>query len=73
MTILIPNSHARRHFMALQGLNGRPAGPMRKAALAATIADLGFVQVDSINVVERAHHHILFSRGQSYRPREKRM
>jgi hypothetical protein len=40
---------------------------MRKDELAATIADLGFVQVDSVNVLERAHHHILFSRSQTYR------
>ena len=28
---------------------------------------MGFVQVDSINTVERAHHMILFSRNQTYR------
>ena len=28
---------------------------------------LGFVQLDSIKTVERAHHHILFSRNQTYR------
>lgn len=70
MTILIPNRQARRYFMALQGLNGWPRGTMRKAELAAAIDALGFVQVDSINVVERAHHHILFSRSPSYRQRD---
>jgi uncharacterized protein YcaQ len=32
------------------------------------IRRLGFVQVDSVNTVERAHHMILWSRRQSYRP-----
>jgi uncharacterized protein len=33
------------------------------------IHDLGFVQLDSIHVVERAHHHILWSRLPAYAPR----
>lgn len=36
--------------------------------MCALIQRLGFVQVDSINIVERAHHMILFARRQSYRP-----
>lgn len=32
------------------------------------IDDLGFVQVDSINTVARAHHMILFARNQTYQP-----
>ncbi|MEM1143776.1 MAG: crosslink repair DNA glycosylase YcaQ family protein [Pseudomonadota bacterium] len=31
------------------------------------ISQLGFIQLDSIQVVSRAHHHILWSRNQSYR------
>ncbi len=37
-------------------------------ALAQLINRIGFVQVDSINTVERAHHMILFARRQSYKP-----
>lgn len=66
MTTTIPNRHARRHLMALTGLAGG-AGAMRRQQLADTIGNLGFVQVDSVNVLERAHHHILFSRGAGYR------
>lgn len=29
---------------------------------------LGYVQIDTINVVERAHHHTLWSRAAGYRP-----
>ncbi len=31
------------------------------------IHDLGFVQLDTIRVIARAHHHILWSRNQNYR------
>lgn len=65
MTIRLANADARRVFLAMQGLSERaPAG---KAALLALITRLGFVQVDSIATVERAHHHILFSRAPAYR------
>jgi len=33
------------------------------------IQKLGFVQLDTIQVVSRAHHHILWSRNQNYRER----
>lgn len=33
----------------------------------AMIRDLGFVQIDTIRNVTRAHHHILWSRNQNYR------
>lgn len=41
---------------------------MNKAGLHELVTRLGFVQVDSIRTVERAHHMILFSRNQTYRP-----
>ena len=40
---------------------------MRKADLLELITDLGFVQVDSISTVERAHNQIIFSRNQTFR------
>jgi len=67
MSRLITNRQARRHFMALQALCEPPHRAWGSQGLARTIERLGFVQVDSINVVERAHHHILFSRNQTYR------
>ena len=36
------------------------------AAVAAAIAHLGYVQIDTINVIERCHHHILYSRIPDY-------
>ena len=33
-----------------------------------TIAHLGYVQIDTISVVERAHHHVLWARCPDYQP-----
>lgn len=67
MAILVPNDAARRIFLARQGLARSPQAALGKAGLLQLIEDLGFVQVDSIGTVERAHHQILFSRSQTYR------
>ena len=38
------------------------------SSAAAALERLGYVQIDTISVVERAHHHVLWSRDRSYRP-----
>lgn len=38
------------------------------ASLEAAVQQLGYVQIDSINVVQRAHHHVLHSRLPHYQP-----
>lgn len=65
---ILPNRAARRLFLDRHALAERPSGPAKGDALLALIERLGFVQLDSINTVERAHHMILFARRQSYRP-----
>lgn len=67
MAILISNRDARRIFLNKQGLAGAPHKALGKQGLLDLIHDIGFVQVDSIATVERAHHQILFSRNQTYR------
>jgi uncharacterized protein len=37
------------------------------AATAAAVEHLGYVQIDTINVIERCHHHILWNRIPQYR------
>ncbi|MDO6588016.1 crosslink repair DNA glycosylase YcaQ family protein [Salipiger sp. 1_MG-2023] len=59
----IANCDARRLWLAANGLSGVPSG----ADALGVIRALGFVQLDTIQVVSRAHHHILWSRAQSYR------
>ncbi len=68
MTPVLPNAAARRLFLHLHGLAEAPVGPAKGADLAALIARIGFVQVDSITTVERAHHMILAARRPAYRP-----
>ncbi len=47
-----------------------PQGPARGKDLLALIERLGFVQLDSINTVARAHDLILFARRPRYRPED---
>ena len=68
MSGVLKNAEARRLFLGRHALAEPPSGPARGADLLALIDRLGFVQVDSINTVERAHHMILWSRRQGYRP-----
>lgn len=67
MTILVSNRDARLIFLNKQGLAAPPHRALGKDGLLQLIHDLGFVQIDSISTVERAHHQILFSRNQTYR------
>ena len=69
---LIDNRSARRLFLAHQGLCRDPYRRIGDAGLLALIEALGFVQVDSIQTVERAHHMILFARNQTYRHKQLR-
>jgi uncharacterized protein len=65
---LLPNAPARRLFLDRHALAEAPAGPCKGASLDALVDRLGFVQVDSINTVARAHDLILWSRRPAYRP-----
>lgn len=60
----IDNRTARALWLSSHGLGQTPTGALD---VLNTIEQLGFVQLDSIQVVSRAHHHILWSRNQNYR------
>ena len=64
---VIPARESRRILLAAQGLATPPATRSGPASVQRLIERLGFVQVDSINVLERAHHLILQTRLESYR------
>ncbi len=68
MSTRLSLAEARLVFLNRQGLAAAPNRALGKAGLLQLIDDLGFVQVDSIQWVERAHHQILFARNQTYRP-----
>jgi len=50
-----------------QLLNAGPSFTGKEGALA-VIDELGYVQVDTISVIERAHHHTLWTRVKGYEP-----
>jgi hypothetical protein len=65
----VPAAAARRLLLGAQGLLDDPRRRPTADTLYEIIERLGFVQIDSINVVERAHHLTLAARLQSYQPR----
>ncbi len=59
-------SRARRIWLRAQRLDTRaPFGDGPQATQAA-VEHLGYVQIDTINVIERCHHHILYARIPAY-------
>ena len=61
---------ARLKHLALhaQGLGSAPLlNPGADGALQA-ISHLGYVQIDTLSVIERAHHHVLWNRVPDYEP-----
>ncbi|OLP58682.1 hypothetical protein BJF93_17795 [Xaviernesmea oryzae] len=67
MSLCLSNPTARLVFLSRQGLADPPGRRLGRLDLLSLVDRLGFVQVDSIQTVERAHHQILFSRAQTYR------
>jgi hypothetical protein len=63
----LTKAEARRIWMRAQRLDTLAPfgeGPM---AVARAVDHLGYVQIDTINVIERCHHHILYTRIPAYR------
>lgn len=70
MDFQLTNTQARALVLTLQGLADPPRRKLDLAGLQILITRLGFVQVDSIQWVERAHHMTLFARNETYRPKQ---
>src|SRR3954447_8011588 len=58
---------ARRLWLHAQRLDTRMPFGEGPEATAAAVEHLGYVQIDTINVIERAHHHTLWARIPTYR------
>jgi uncharacterized protein YcaQ len=58
---------ARRIWLRAQRLDTQAPFGEGPAATAAAVEHLGYVQIDTINVIERSHHHILWNRIPAYR------
>lgn len=60
-------SEARRIALAAQGFGkGRPTGPINRGHLKKFVQQNGLIQIDSVNVLVRAHYMPLFSRYGAY-------
>jgi uncharacterized protein len=63
----LSTAQARQVWLRAQRLDTRAPFGAGPDAVAAAVSHLGYVQIDTINVIERCHHHILFSRIPDYR------
>jgi hypothetical protein len=64
---MYPPAKLRRIALEQQGLLRNSPFGRGKEATRRTIEHLGYVQIDTISVVERAHHHVLRTRVPNYR------
>jgi uncharacterized protein YcaQ len=62
----ISPSIARRIWLRAQRLDEREPFGASPDATRAAVEHLGYVQIDTIHVIERCHHHILYARIPSY-------
>ena len=62
----ISQTTARRLALHAQLLDGRTPLAKGKEGVAQAVGHLGYVQLDTISVIERAHHHTLWARVPGY-------
>jgi uncharacterized protein YcaQ len=65
-TYALSKARARRIWLRAQRLECAAPFGDGPAATRAAVEHLGYVQIDTINVIERCHHHILFTRIPGY-------
>ena len=63
----LTKTQARQIWLRAQRLDMSAPFGEGPQATAAAVEHLGYVQIDTINVIERSHHHILWSRIPDYR------
>jgi len=63
----LSRAEARRIWLRAQRLDTPAPFGEGAQATAAAVEHLGYVQIDTINVIERSHHHILWARIPEYR------
>jgi uncharacterized protein len=64
--IKISLAAARRMALHAQFLNNKTKFPKSKEGVAQIIEKLGYIQIDTINAIKRAHHHTLWNRFPGY-------
>lgn len=68
MRMRISLRQARRIAINAQLLDGRTNFPRGREGVAQVIEKLGYIQIDTISVIQRAHHHTLWNRRSDYDP-----
>ena len=63
----LTKTQARQIWLRAQRLETSAPFGEGPQATAAAVEHLGYVQIDTINVIERSHHHILWTRIPNYR------
>ena len=58
----------RRLALSQQGLTSLQAFGNGTAGTRRAIEHLGYIQIDTLSVIERSHHHVLWTRVPDYRP-----
>src|SRR6201991_1909727 len=66
--VILSKSQARKIILHAAGLSKRAQFGKGREAVFKLIEHLGFVQIDTNYVVERAHHHAIASRVPDYKP-----
>jgi len=66
-SVILTKAAASRIWLRAQRLDTPTPFGEGPAATAAAVEHLGYVQIDTINVIERCHHHILWNRIPAYR------
>jgi uncharacterized protein YcaQ len=66
-SVSMTNAQARRLWLRAQRLDSSAPFGDGPQATPAAVEHLGYVQIDTINVIERCHHHILWTRIPAYR------
>src|SRR6476661_1536185 len=67
ISLPLSKTQARRIWLRAQRLDTAEPFGAGPHATAAAVGHLGYVQIDTINVIERCHHHILWNRIPQYR------
>ncbi|HKC69257.1 MAG TPA: crosslink repair DNA glycosylase YcaQ family protein [Bacteroidia bacterium] len=63
----ISKEHAKNIALRAQGLTSGPSFGSGKSGALKTIKHLGYLQLDTLAVVARAHHHTLYTRTPAYK------
>jgi len=66
MPITISKEEARRLVVQSQQLFAKPSHNNALGTTLSAIEHLGYIQIDTISVVQRAHHHTLWNRNSDY-------